>query len=216
MGRYNKKDEEAKENFPKQFVWAFEYCFEKYLMSDLLTAKESIIALLTARKVSVNDVAQIRAMSDFQSIAEYLVNSAYANYVKRRSAGDNSVLVVQETQSQIPLYDEVDSAQGTFDEEKSKRARERIEYQDALEEVYRVSCDYRDAIRTGIAEKINAATDTLQAAVQRVFYIGERLQIVNKTVSINTSEIVEQFNKYILAYREFVSVMANDPMCAPK
>lgn len=197
-------DIEVKDSFSKQFVWAFVYCFQKYLMSDLQVAKRNIIVQLMKQNVSVNDTEQITAMSDFRSIAEYLVNSACANYVKRRSGGDDSVLVVQEAHAQIPLYDEADSVQGTFDEEKSKRSREKTEYQDALKKVYRVSCDYRDAIRTGIAEKINAATDTLQEAVQRVFYIGERLRIVNKAVSINASEIVEQFNKYILAYREFV------------
>lgn len=95
-------------SFARQLVYVFECCFEEYLMSDLEVAKKTIVAELKKAEAQPDDIERITQMTDFSSIAEYLVKCAQFEYARRRAPKrrrvreENADLFIQGALTQIP------------------------------------------------------------------------------------------------------------------
>lgn len=87
-----------------------------------------------------------------------------------------------------------------------------IQFYDSLENLYKISVDYKNALRAGNQAAINETTTKLTDEIQNMYDFYKKNSSSNKYLADKANELVEQFNEYGFYYNEFVN--APDRMSA--
>ncbi len=77
------------------------------------------------------------------------------------------------------------------------------EYKAILNELYRITIEYRNALRRGEQKKYDVALKSLASLMQNVFHIAERYSLEDRQVSESAMNIVNQYNLFVPWYNKF-------------
>jgi transcription elongation factor Elf1 len=74
----------------------------------------------------------------------------------------------------------------------------------SLESLYNKLCDFRYSVNASNTHSINSSLEGVADAIQQVFSIAERYSISHPDICVKCTEIVDQYNSFITAYRAFL------------
>lgn len=77
------------------------------------------------------------------------------------------------------------------------------EFYESLNKLYKITTEYRNALREGSQEDFNKSSKELVSALQEQYYFYEKNSLSNKYLADKANSLVMQFNMFVPYYNEY-------------